>query len=99
MVASKFISTDKKHFQSWQYSEKYCRNLCHSDDFIIISRHTAWLEDSEAIAPMASKEKVFLKISLTFTIKNLCRRLFLHKVAGWKPTNSSNSDSGTGVFL
>ena len=62
-VASKFISTDKNHFQSWEYSEKYCRNWCHFDVFIIISRHTAWLEDSEAVAPMASKEKVFLKIS------------------------------------
>ena len=70
MVASKFISADKKHSQSWQYSEK----------------------DSEAVPPMASKEKV------KFTRKQLCRGLFLNKVARWKPTNSINRDSGTGVF-
>ena len=71
MVASKFISSGKKNFQSWQNSEKYCRNLCHFDVFIIISRHTAWLEDLEAAAPMASKEKVFLKISY-YLQENIC---------------------------
>ena len=53
------FSTEKKYFQSWQYSEKYCRNLCQFDVFIIISRHTVWLEDSEIVAPIESKEKVF----------------------------------------
>ena len=58
-----FFDPPKKYFQSWQYSEKYCRNLCHFDVFSIISRHTAWLKDSEAVAPVASKEKLLLKIS------------------------------------
>ena len=63
MVYSRFILTGKKHFPSWEYSEKYWHNLCHFDVFIIMSRHAAWLEDSEAVATMVSKEKVFLKIS------------------------------------
>ena len=29
----------------------------------LLSRHTAWLEDLEAVAPMASKEKLSLKTS------------------------------------
>ena len=37
-------------------------------------------------------------IIVKFTRKHLCRGLFLNKVAGWKPTNSSNRDSGAGVF-
>ena len=61
-----------------------------------ISGHTDWLEDSEAVTQVASKEKVFLKISENLQEKS---GLFLNKVAGWKPTNSSNRDSGTGVFL
>ena len=29
----------------------------------LLSRHTAWLEDPEAVAPMASKERMSLKTS------------------------------------
>ena len=91
---SKDISKDKKHFWTWQYSQKYCHNWCHFDVFIIIFRHTAWLEDSGAVALRAS-----LKNLLKFTGKNLCRVLFFNKVTGWKPASSSNRESGTGVFL
>ena len=94
IMASKFISTDEKHFQCWQYSEKYCHNWCHFDVFIIISRHTAWLEDSEAVVPRASMENL-----VKSTRKHLCRGFFLNKITGWKPINSSNRDCGTGVFL
>ena len=45
----------QKYFLRWRlYSQEFCRNLCHYDFFIIISRHTAWLKDSEAVAPKTS---------------------------------------------
>ena len=94
MVASRVISMDKKHIWSWQYSQKYCHNLCHFDVFIIIFRHTAWLENSEAVALRAS-----LKNLVKFTRKYLFRDLFFNRVTGWKPATSSNKESGTGVFL
>ena len=62
--------------------------------FTIISRHTAWIEDLEAVAPKAS-----IKNIVKFTGKHLRRGLFFKKVAGWKPGTSSNRDSGTGIFL
>ena len=49
MVAFKVISTDIKHFQSSQFSQKYFRNSWHFDVFVIISRHTPMLEGSEAV--------------------------------------------------
>ena len=85
----------KKHFQSWQHSKKYCLNWYQFDIFNIISRHTAWLEDPEAVTPRASMKKVLLKISKYC----LCRGLFFTKVAGWKRATLSNRHSGTGVFL
>ena len=45
------ISMSKKHFQSRQYCQKYCLNWCHFEFFLIKSRHTAWLKDTEAVAP------------------------------------------------
>ena len=58
-----FQSYLSKHFQSWEYSQKYCSNWCHFDFIVITSRHTAWLQDSEAAAPKASMKESFLKIS------------------------------------
>ena len=63
---------------------------------IIISRHTAWLEDSEA---NDFQGKGVFKYLVKFVRKHLYRCLLLNKVAGWKHTNSSNTDSGTSVFL
>ena len=74
MVVLKFISTGNKHFQSWQYSEQCCHSLCHCDVFIIMSKHTAWLEDSEAVPQLASKEKMSLKISQNLP-ENICVRV------------------------
>ena len=34
-MVSKVISTNKKHFQSWQCSQKCCRNWCHLHVFIM----------------------------------------------------------------
>ena len=42
---------------------KCCSNWCYFYVFMIISMHFAWLEDSEVVAPKASMEKLFLKIS------------------------------------
>ena len=47
---SKVILKDEKHFQNWQWSQKYCRNWCHIHFFTTICRDTAWLEYSEAVA-------------------------------------------------
>ena len=65
----------------------------------MISKHAAWLENSEGLAPRAIMKKVFLKTSKKIARKHLCWGLFLNKVAGWKPATSSNRDSGTGTFL
>ena len=61
----------------------------------MISKHGAFLEDSERVAV----EKMFLKVLVKFTPKHLCWVLFVNKIAGWKPATSSNRDSGTGAFL
>ena len=52
----------EKHFLRWLCIQKYCRNWCHFDIFIMISRHTAWIKHSETVAPKASMKKLFLKI-------------------------------------
>ena len=53
----------QKTFQSCQCNQKFCRNWCHFNAFIIISRYTAWLELSETVPQRAYMKKVFLKIS------------------------------------
>lgn len=63
LYTSKVFPTDKKLFESWQCSQNYYHNCCHSHVFIIISKHTAWLEDSEGVAPRVSLKKVILNIS------------------------------------
>ena len=98
MVASKVISTDNKHFQSWQCSRKYCRNWCHFHVFVIISGQIAWLEDSETETQKSSTKSFFKKLCKIYR-KTSASGLFFNKVPGWKPAILSNRDFGTGVFL
>ena len=81
-------------------SQKYCRNWCHFYVFITISRYTAWLEDSEAVAPRASMKNLFLNLgTLKVKVNSLCHGLIFNKVAGSEPATSSNRDTSTGAFL
>ena len=55
----------------------------------MISRHTAWLEGSEAVTSRGHLGKSVLKNVVNFARKHLSRGLFFNKIAGWKPTTSS----------
>ena len=66
MMPSNVTSTDKEHFQSWQYSQ-----ICHFDVFIITFRHTGRLKDSEAVAPRSFYEIVVIK-NLLYLQENIC---------------------------
>ena len=90
MVASKVISTSKKHFQSLQKSHQYCFDCCYFDAFVLIYRHSIWLKESEAVVRRGSIKHLFFKIwqnlqesicaGISFSIKLQAGVQHLHQI-------------------